>query len=77
MVMSNDPNAAMVDRVQRTLKRLGFDDCVLRNIFEGQITLFCPGADRNDHSMIQVAIRLLPGIKSVVLATHSEKEAKS
>ncbi len=75
--MSNDPNATMVDRVQRTLNRLGFDDCVLRDSFEGQITLFCPDTDRNDHSMIQAAIRLLPGIKSVVFAIQSEKEDKS
>ncbi len=75
--MPNEPNATMVDRVQRTLKRLGFDDCVVPNVSEGQITLFCPNADRNDHSMIQVAVRLIPGINSVVIATHSEKEDES
>lgn len=75
--MSNERNATMVDRVQRTLKRLGFDNCVLRELSDGQITLFCPDADRNDQSMIQVAIRLLPGIKSVVFATQPEQEDKS
>lgn len=75
--MSNEPNASVVDRVHRTLKRLGFDDCVLRELVDGQITLFCPGADRNDHGMIHIAIRLIPGIKSVVFATETDKESKS
>lgn len=77
MRMSYEPSATMVDRVQQTLKRLGFDDCVLKNLSDGQITLFCPDTDRNDESMIQVAVRLLPGINSVVFANQSNFEDKS
>ncbi len=75
--MSDDPNATMVDRIQRTLKRLGFNDCVLRDIDNGTVTLFCQEADRNDHSMIQVAIRLIPGINSVVFSDQSQHKEKS
>ena len=77
IAMSSSSSATMVDRVQRTLLRLGLQDCIVREIRGTQITLFCPSADRNDHSMIQVAVRLLPGIKSVVIATDSQKEDRS
>ena len=48
--------------------------CLVKSIRPG---LLCPSADRNDHSVIQVAIRLLADIKSVVFETQSRKEDKS
>ncbi len=67
----------IADRIQRTLTRLGFKDCVLQGIHDGQVTLLCPEIDRNDHGMIQVAIRLLPGIQSVVLVAQPQQKDKS
>ncbi|MGB7344270.1 MAG: hypothetical protein WBD20_08660 [Pirellulaceae bacterium] len=75
--MSNNPFANLVDRVHNTLNKLGFAESVVRNISDGQITLFCPDADRNDRSMIQVAVRLIPGIKSVVVTTKANGTRKS
>ncbi|WP_404308716.1 hypothetical protein [Neorhodopirellula lusitana] len=75
--MSPTSDPTPTDRVQRTLKRLGFNACVLQKIHDGRVTLFCPEADRNDHSMIQVAIRFIPGIESVMFAKNSETKDQS
>ena len=75
--MSNNPVPPIADRIHRTLTRLGFNDCTLQGVHDGQITLFCPEIDRNDHGLIRVALRLLPGIQSVVFLAHPQQEEKS
>ena len=75
--MTNNPRLIVADRIKRTLTRLGSNDSVLQDIHDRQVTLCCPEADRNDHRMIQVAVRLIPGIKSAVYARNSDREDKS
>ncbi|TWT89364.1 hypothetical protein [Neorhodopirellula pilleata] len=71
-----DPHHALVDRIQRILQRLGFDDCDVLDIHEGRAKLLASEMDRDDQCLIQAAIRVIPGVQSVVFVDHSEQENK-
>lgn len=63
--MPSQPNETLRQRVSQSLAKLGFVDCDVRSIHDQCVTLHCPSVDRNDQCMIQVALRLMPGISSV------------
>lgn len=69
--MSNQPNDTLRQRVMQSLAKLGFVDCNVSTIQDECVTLRCPTVDRNDQCMIQVALRLMPGISSVVFESSS------
>ncbi len=75
--MSNNPSPTLADRIQKALTRLRCNNCVLQRIHDGQVPLFCPKIDRNDHGKIQAATCLLPGFLSVLLVAQPQQKDKS
>jgi hypothetical protein len=67
--MSNSDSEMIEEKVQRSLKRLGFDDCCIREFRDGRLLLSCPATTRNDQSLIKVAMRLIAGVTSVAFET--------
>lgn len=74
--MSNQLNDTLRQRVLHSLAKLGFVDCDVSSIHDECVTLRCPIVDRNDQCMIQVALRLMPGISSVVFESSSSNGVK-
>lgn len=70
--MSNITNEKIEDKVLRSLKRLGFDDCGIQELNEGQLLLNCPTSTRNDQSLIRVAMRVIAGVTSVAFTREAE-----
>lgn len=68
--MQEVDNPVMISSVHESLTKLGFVDCEVRDYRNKKLTLLCPSADRNDRSMIQVAVRLIPGINSVAFESQ-------
>jgi hypothetical protein len=64
--MSNQSGDALRQRIMQSLSKLGFVDCTISSIRDECVTLRYQSADRNDHCLIQVALRLMPGVSSVV-----------
>lgn len=64
--MSTPTSTAIDDKVNRSLQRLGFHDCSIRDFRDGQLSLSCPTATRDDQSLIVVALRLIQGVTTVV-----------
>ncbi len=67
--MANNTCEMIDDKVLRSLKRLGFDDCETQDFREGRLVLFCPNTTRNDQSLIHVSLRLIAGVNSVDFVT--------
>ncbi len=70
--MSNITSETIDDKVLRSLKRLGFDDCGIQEFSEGRLMLNCPTATRNDQSLIRVAMRVIAGVTSVAFTREAE-----
>ncbi len=64
--MSNSTSEMIVRKVRRSLEKLGFGDCSIREFQDGRLSLHCPSATRDDQTLIQVAMRLIAGVTSVV-----------
>lgn len=59
----------LIGSIQRSLERLDVSGCVVRDIQDGTALLHCPGIDKNEERIIQVAIRVLPTITAVKIDT--------
>ena len=67
---------AVGDRVQRSLQRLGYDNCEVQAVQDGQVRLTMPETNRDDQCLIQAALRLIPGIQSVVFVIDPKEANK-
>ena len=63
----------LLSSIQRSLDRLNVSGCVVRDIQDGTALLHCPGIDKNEERIIQVAIRVLPTIKAVKIDTKKQR----
>ncbi|MGB7325991.1 MAG: hypothetical protein WBD31_14045 [Rubripirellula sp.] len=59
----------MIAKAERSIQRLQIADAQVTELVDGVVTVACRKIDRNDKQLILVALRVLPGIKSVVFAT--------
>ncbi|QDT04799.1 hypothetical protein K227x_31960 [Rubripirellula lacrimiformis] len=52
-------------RVNESLLKLGYVQAKFVSETAGKVTIECTDTDRNDQCVMQVAVRLLPGVTSV------------